>query len=40
MPSLRHLTLDPLDCPNSLAELELRYMAPQIVATTALSITQ
>jgi DNA replication ATP-dependent helicase Dna2 len=38
MPSLAHLTLAGKETATSIAELERRYFAPQVVATTALSI--
>jgi hypothetical protein len=39
-PDVRHLSLDALGTVDSLSQLEDRLMAPQIVATTCLSIDQ
>lgn len=38
MPALAHLTLGAQEIPTSIAQLEQRFFAPQVVATTALGI--
>ncbi|SGY77362.1 BQ5605_C005g03616 [Microbotryum silenes-dioicae] len=40
MPELHHLTLDPRDPATNLAQLDNRFMTPQIVATTCLGINE